>query len=82
MAGSRPVPGDHDRALGAAVRQLREARGLTQERLAGRAGMTLGTVARLELAQNAPEWPTVRKLIEALGASWTEFGEALDAAER
>jgi transcriptional regulator with XRE-family HTH domain len=76
------MSGDHDRALGTAVRQLRTDRGLTQERLASRADVTLGTVARLELAQNAPEWPTVRKLIEALGASWTEFGKALDAAER
>jgi transcriptional regulator with XRE-family HTH domain len=73
---------ENDRALGEAVRTLRTARGLTQERLAGRADMTLATVARLELARSAPNWPTVRAIIEALGASWTEFGQALDAAEK
>jgi transcriptional regulator with XRE-family HTH domain len=76
------MPGDYDRALGAAVRELRTTRGLTQERLAGKADMTLGTIARLELARADPNWPTVRAVIKALDASWTEFGEALDAAER
>jgi transcriptional regulator with XRE-family HTH domain len=76
------MSGNYDRVLGEAVRNLRTARGLTQERLAGKAEVTLGTVARLELAQGDPNWPTVRALIKALGASWTEFGQALDAAEK
>jgi transcriptional regulator with XRE-family HTH domain len=76
------MPDDYDRALGAAIRQLRTARGLTQERLAGKAELTLATVARLELARSAPHWPTVRAVVKALGASWAEFGQALDAAEK
>jgi transcriptional regulator with XRE-family HTH domain len=76
------MPGNRDRALGKAIRQLRNARGLTQEKLAGLAGVTLGTIARLELAQADPNWPTVRAVVEAMGASWTEFGEAMDAAEK
>jgi transcriptional regulator with XRE-family HTH domain len=76
------MPGDHDRALGDAIRHLRTARELTQERLAGNAELTLATITRMELAQRDPNWPTVRAVVEALGASWTEFGEAMDAAER
>jgi transcriptional regulator with XRE-family HTH domain len=76
------MPGDHDRALGDAIRQLRTARDLTQERLASNAELTLATITRMELAQRDPNWPTVRAVVEALGASWTEFGEALDAAEK
>jgi transcriptional regulator with XRE-family HTH domain len=76
------MPGDHDRALGDAIRQLRTARDLTQERLASNAELTLATITRMELAQRDPNWPTVRAVVKALGASWTEFGEALDAAEK
>jgi predicted transcriptional regulator len=76
------MPGDHDRALGDAIRQLHTARDLTQERLASNAELTLATITRMELAQRDPNWPTVRAVVEALGASWTEFGEALDAAEK
>jgi transcriptional regulator with XRE-family HTH domain len=76
------MPGDHDRALGEAIRQLRTARDLTQERLASNAELTLATITRMELAQRDPNWPTVRAVVKAVGASWTEFGEALDAAEK
>lgn len=74
------MSGNHDRALGHAIRQLRLARDLTQERLAGNADLTLATITRMELAQADPNWPTVRAVVEALGATWTEFGEAMDAA--
>jgi transcriptional regulator with XRE-family HTH domain len=76
------MPSDDDRTLGAAVRELRTTRKLTQERLASRAELTTATVAKLELASNDPTWPTVRAVVEALGATWTEFGQALDTAEK
>jgi transcriptional regulator with XRE-family HTH domain len=76
------MPGSHDRALGDAIRQLRTDRELTQERLAGSADVTLATITRMELAQGDPNWPTVRAVVEALGASWTEFGQAMDEAEK
>jgi transcriptional regulator with XRE-family HTH domain len=75
------MPGAHDRALGQAIRQLRTARNLTQEKLASNADLTIATVTRMELAQGDPNWPTVRAVIQALGATWTEFGEAMDAAQ-
>jgi transcriptional regulator with XRE-family HTH domain len=68
-----------DPALGVAVRQLREARGLSQEALAYRAGTTYGTINRLELAQSAPAWGTVRAIADALDITLTELAAAIEA---
>jgi transcriptional regulator with XRE-family HTH domain len=73
---------DHDQALGAAIRVLRQNAGLTQEGLAHAAGLTFGTVARTELAQATPRWASVRAIVEALGVSWAELGAAIDVVER
>jgi DNA-binding XRE family transcriptional regulator len=69
-----------DPALGRAIRRLREDRGLTQEELASRAGMTFGTVNRLESAKTAPAWATVMQIIDALDVSLVELGKAIEAA--
>ena len=71
-----------DPALGRAIRQLREQRGLTQEELATHAGMTFGTVSRLESAKSAPAWATVMQLIDALGVSLPELALAVEQAKR
>jgi transcriptional regulator with XRE-family HTH domain len=68
-----------DPALGRVVRQLREARQLTQEELASRAGVTFGTVSRLESAKSAPAWATVRRIIAALDASLADLAAAIEA---
>lgn len=70
------LPGDPQ--LGRAVRHLREERSLTQEELASRAGMTFGTVSRIESAKSAPAWWTVRKIAEALGVSMAELAAAVE----
>jgi transcriptional regulator with XRE-family HTH domain len=71
-----------DPALGLAIRQLREQRGLTQEELAIHAGMTFGTVSRLESAKSAPAWATVRALVEALACSLSELAAEVERQER
>jgi transcriptional regulator with XRE-family HTH domain len=71
-----------DPALGKALLAKRERDGLTQEDVAHQAGVTTGTLARIELAQTAPEWMTVRQIAEALGLSLPELGAAVEAAER
>lgn len=71
-----------DPALGAAVRRLREERGLSQEALAYRAGTTYGTINRLELAQSAPAWATVCAIAEALGVKLVELAAAVEAQGR
>jgi len=60
---------------------MREQRGLTQEELASAAGVTFGTVNRLESAKSAPAWATVRALLNALDRSLAELAKAIDAAE-
>lgn len=56
-------------ALGEAVRQLREKRGLTQERLAQDAGLTTGTISLIERGRSNPAWGTVKALADGIGVS-------------
>jgi transcriptional regulator with XRE-family HTH domain len=70
-----------DPALGRAIRRLREQRGLTQEELATHAGMTFGTVSRLESAKSAPAWATIRALIQTLDRSFSELAAELERQE-
>jgi transcriptional regulator with XRE-family HTH domain len=64
------------------MKVLREDRDLTQEELASKAGMTFGTVSRLESAKSAPAWATVMQLIDALGVSLVELARAVEKARR
>jgi transcriptional regulator with XRE-family HTH domain len=70
-----------DPALGAALRTLREAQGFTRETLAFHAGITTGSLARIELVQATPGWDTVRSVVDALGISLVELAAAVEAAE-
>jgi transcriptional regulator with XRE-family HTH domain len=67
-----------DPALGTVLRRIREGRGLTQEGLAYRAGMTAGSYARIELAQASPAWCTVRQIAQALDVSLAEIVTAVE----
>jgi hypothetical protein len=49
--------------------------------LAHTAGLSVATYARIERRQVNPTWTTVRRVVEALGLSFAQFGEALDAGE-
>jgi transcriptional regulator with XRE-family HTH domain len=73
---------DHDPALGAAVRVLRQRAELTQEALAHAAGITTGTLARIELAQATPRWASIRAIASALEVGIGELGTEIDAQER
>lgn len=77
-----PPPLPPDRALGLAIKELREARGLTQEELANRANTTVGTVSRVESAKSAPAWATVMQIIAALDVSLPELAQAVEKARR
>jgi transcriptional regulator with XRE-family HTH domain len=65
-------------ALGEAVRQLREKRGITQERLAQDAGVTTGTVSLVERGRSNPSWGTLRALAKGLGVSMGELAKLAD----
>jgi transcriptional regulator with XRE-family HTH domain len=65
-------------ALGEAVRQLREKRGVTQERLAQDAGLTTGTVSLVERGRSNPSWGTVRAIADGLGVTMGELAKLAD----
>jgi transcriptional regulator with XRE-family HTH domain len=48
------------------IQKLREARGMTQEQLASKAGLSRGYLARLETARQDPRLSIVVKLARAL----------------
>jgi transcriptional regulator with XRE-family HTH domain len=68
-----------DPALAAVLRRLREDRAITQEALAFHAGVTTGSISRIELAQAAPAWATVRSIARALDVGMGELGSAVEA---
>jgi FXSXX-COOH protein len=70
-----PTP---DPALAAAIRRMREERGMTREALAFRSGLTTGSVARVELAQSVPSWDTVRLLAAALGVTLVQLAAEVE----
>lgn len=72
----RPQP-----ALGAAIRQLREKRELSQEALAERAGLTGRTLSALETGNANPTWATARDLAAALGVSIGELARLSEKYE-
>jgi DNA-binding XRE family transcriptional regulator len=55
------------------LRELREAKFLSQAELAGRAGVSRITVIELEAGRAEARWSTGRKLAEALGVDPAEL---------
>jgi transcriptional regulator with XRE-family HTH domain len=80
LAVPRSLPPDP--ALAAALRRLREDRGMAQEALAFRSGISTGAIARIELGQASPAWVTVRAIATALDVTLRELADAMDHAER
>ena len=60
------------------LRAVRERKALTQQQLAERAGITRGTVTRIEKGLDEPYPTTVRKLADALGVDPEQLMESLD----
>jgi transcriptional regulator with XRE-family HTH domain len=59
-------------ALGKAVRQLRQERGVSQEALAYEAGVTSGTLSLIERGRSNPTWGTVKGIAAALSTTIDE----------
>ncbi|MGC2375369.1 MAG: helix-turn-helix transcriptional regulator [Solirubrobacteraceae bacterium] len=73
------MPRSRNPTLGATVRRLREERGFSREVLAVAAGVTTGTLARLELGQSDPAWSSVEAVADALGLSLAELAAAVES---
>ena len=67
------------RALGAVLRRLREARGLSQEALGLEADVDRTYVGAVERGEQNPSFENLWQLLHALSAGWADLGRALDA---
>ena len=56
--------------IGRMVRELREARGLSQRELAARMGTSQSTIARLESGQTLPSTKTLLRYAKATGSKF------------
>ena len=70
-----PQPAPSNAALGAAVRRLRGERGLSQEDLAGAAGIHTTYLSGIERGRRNPSWTVLGALSEALDVSIIELIE-------
>jgi XRE family aerobic/anaerobic benzoate catabolism transcriptional regulator len=68
-------------ALGKAIRQLREKRGMTQESLAQEAGITVGHMSMIERGHSNPTWATVKAIASALGIPMIELTKLAEGFE-
>lgn len=68
--------------FGRHVRSLRRARGLTQELLAGRSGLSPDTIRRLEHGSFSPSLETLRKLCVGLDLQLSTLFEAFELGSR
>ena len=62
-------------ALGRAIRQLREKRGVSQEALAYEAGVTSGTLSLIERGRSNPTWGTAKGIAAALNVDIAELAK-------
>lgn len=67
--------------LGAALKEMRLERGLSQEDLAHRASLHPTWISHLESGRENPAWGTVRKLAAALDVSLSTLAERAEALE-
>jgi len=69
-------------ALGKAIRQLRDERGMTQEALAHEAGVTVGHLSMIERGHSNPTWATVKAIAVPLDVSMVDLTKLSTAFER
>lgn len=74
-------PDAFEQAFGQHVRSLRRVRGLTQDALAERCGVSVDTIRRLE-AGYSPSLDTIRKLVAGLDLTLGAFMTSLEIGER
>lgn len=68
-------------ALGKAIRQLRDKRGITQEALAHAAGVTVGHLSMIERGHSNPTWATVKSIAQALNVPMDKMAKLANDLE-
>lgn len=68
--------------VGPVLRAFRLERGFSQEHLASKAGMHRNYIGGIERGEKSPTFKSVGRILDVLGVSWTELGEALDRTRR
>lgn len=69
---------NHNKAFGAALRDFRKDRGLTQEALAFECHLDRTYISLLELGTSSPTLDTIMALCAALGISLTAFAARIE----
>jgi transcriptional regulator with XRE-family HTH domain len=54
---------------------------MTQEAVAWHAGVAVATLAKIENAQTAPSWDSVRRIAKALDTSLVELARQIEAEQ-
>ncbi len=75
------LPSPEERKFGRHVRTLRRARGVTQERLAERSGLSADTIRRLEHGSFSPSLDTLTKLCAGLQLLRSTLFESFELGE-
>lgn len=68
-------------ALGKAIKQRREALGLSQEELGQRADIHMTWISHIESGRNNPAWGSVKRIALALGLTVSELAALAEALE-
>lgn len=76
------LPSAEERNFGRHVRTLRRARGMTQDRLAERSGLSPDTIRRLEHGAFSPSLETLTKLCSGLLLALSTLFESFELGER
>jgi XRE family transcriptional regulator, regulator of sulfur utilization len=69
---------DPDPLLAQVLRTIRVERGMSQEHVAHRAGLTVSSLSRIERASANPTWTTLVRITDALDISLHELVARLD----
>lgn len=73
MNAEQPNSKQNDFDLGARLRYVRQAAGLSQRELAKRAGMTNAAISVIENNQSSPSVASLKKVLEVIPLSLTDF---------
>ncbi len=76
------VPRDpHNVALAQAIQKLRQEAGLTQQQLADRAEVPVGSLQQVEAANVDVDWGTLRHIATGLGTSLSDLFQLVEELE-